>query len=258
MVRELSAYYLLGYTSTIGARDGKFHPIQVRVKRPGVEVRARKGYWAFTEDEVRRASAPPKAGPPAEMSNALEELAGVVEPSSRRGVSVWIGSARGRGGEGARHADLGGTARPVQDPIDKVARISVVATAGGGRSFSRAQWSRIRRPARVAGRVSFDAPAGLVRLRRPTENSSGQRIENEDLSYEVPDFTAAHPMISTPGVSSAHGPPRDHATASGDRTPLPTVTRQFSRTERLLVRFDAYGPGRHHAEADSAAAQPHG
>src|SRR6185503_17280830 len=78
MVRELSAYYLLGYTSSIAPRDGKFHPIQVRVKRPGLEVRARKGYWAFTEDEVRRASAPPKAGPPPDISNALEELAGVV------------------------------------------------------------------------------------------------------------------------------------------------------------------------------------
>ena len=47
MVRDASAYYLLGYTSTVAARDGKFHEIQVRVKRPNVEVRARKGYWAY-------------------------------------------------------------------------------------------------------------------------------------------------------------------------------------------------------------------
>ena len=33
MMRELSAYYLLGYTSTVAPRDGKFHQIQVRVKR---------------------------------------------------------------------------------------------------------------------------------------------------------------------------------------------------------------------------------
>ena len=43
MVQESSAYYLLGYTTTVAARDGKFHEIQVRVKRRDVEVRARKG-----------------------------------------------------------------------------------------------------------------------------------------------------------------------------------------------------------------------
>ena len=47
IVRDTSAYYLLGYNSTHTATDGKFHEIKVRVKRPGIQVRARKGYWAF-------------------------------------------------------------------------------------------------------------------------------------------------------------------------------------------------------------------
>lgn len=47
VVTDLSSYYLIGYYST-GKLDGKFHPISVRVKRPGVKVRARRGYMAAT------------------------------------------------------------------------------------------------------------------------------------------------------------------------------------------------------------------
>jgi len=243
MTRELSAYYLLGYTSTIGARDGKFHPIQVRVKRQGVEVRHRKGYWAFTEDEVRRASAPVKAGPPSEVTNALEELAAVVEPASHRGVSLWIGSTRGPSEKARVTLAWEAAASPGQDPIDKVARISLVATSGSGQEIFKGPVEPDPTAGRVAGRVSFEAPAGLVRLRFSTENAGGQRIENEDATYEVPDFTGAHPMIATPVVYRARTAREIiQLRASAENLPMPTITRQFSRTERLLVRFDAYGP----------------
>lgn len=59
---DLSSYYLLGYTSTNSKNDGRFRAITVRVKRPGVAVRARRGYLAMTEAEVKareEATAPP-------------------------------------------------------------------------------------------------------------------------------------------------------------------------------------------------------
>ncbi len=53
VVDDLSSYYLLGYYST-GKLDGKFHSISVRVKRPGVTVRARRGYQALREGDLAR------------------------------------------------------------------------------------------------------------------------------------------------------------------------------------------------------------
>lgn len=46
VVRDMSAYYLLGYSSTNNEKDGRFRRIQVRVKRDGLRVEARAGYFA--------------------------------------------------------------------------------------------------------------------------------------------------------------------------------------------------------------------
>jgi len=44
--RENSSYYVLGYYPPSDKRDGRFHKIEVKLKRPGLKVVARKGYAA--------------------------------------------------------------------------------------------------------------------------------------------------------------------------------------------------------------------
>jgi VWFA-related protein len=46
---ESRSYYLIGYHPTNAAADGRFRKIKVEVQRKGVEVRARKGYFAPLE-----------------------------------------------------------------------------------------------------------------------------------------------------------------------------------------------------------------
>ena len=46
VVADTSAYYVLGFSSTNPARDGRFRRIKVRVKRADVKLEYRSGYYA--------------------------------------------------------------------------------------------------------------------------------------------------------------------------------------------------------------------
>src|SRR4030095_13989084 len=68
IVSDLSSYYLFGYYSTNTKLDGRFRNITVRVNRPGVRVRARRGYRGRTADELISGAAGAAA---TEASNTL-------------------------------------------------------------------------------------------------------------------------------------------------------------------------------------------
>jgi VWFA-related protein len=65
---DLRNYYVLGYTSSNTKLDGHFREIDVKVKRPGVTVAARKGYFA-----VRNAGGGPINAWEAPALGALEQ-----------------------------------------------------------------------------------------------------------------------------------------------------------------------------------------
>ena len=89
IVRDASAYYLLGYSSVAAPTDGKFHDIKVRIKRQGVQVRARKGYWAVSPADIERmAKVATKPELPKPVQNALATLA---VPTRMRVIRTWIG-----------------------------------------------------------------------------------------------------------------------------------------------------------------------
>jgi VWFA-related protein len=93
MADDLSSYYLLGYYASNSRPDGRFRTITVRVKRPGVTVRARKGYRAPTAEEVstavRKAEAPAVPDGAAPIRAAIDRLQR-IRPNARLHVNAAV------------------------------------------------------------------------------------------------------------------------------------------------------------------------
>ena len=104
IVDDLSSYYLMGYYATNTKLDGRFRSITVRLKRPGVTVRARKGYRGYTEAEVARGTAA-STPPPTTAAPVTAALTPIVSFNARAQfrirASTWAHAASGGGTEGA-------------------------------------------------------------------------------------------------------------------------------------------------------------
>lgn len=53
VVEDQKGYYLLGYRPESATFDRRFHRISVRVKRPGLKVRTRTGFYGIRDEETR-------------------------------------------------------------------------------------------------------------------------------------------------------------------------------------------------------------
>jgi len=235
MLRDSSAYYLLGYTSTEAPRDGKFHPIRVTVKRKGVEVRSRSGYWAYSDEDVARAAKPSFTRPP-EVEKAFDAIA---DPPGGLIRSWWTSDRRA---DGRTSVTLVWEAlRPTAAGAPSV--VSVTANVPGGDLVYRGRAEREPDPTgRVAGRVTFPSPPGPLMLRLVAENATGDRLDGHEREVVVPDYTGADAVVTTPHLFRVRTA-RDIQQLKAVANPLPTTARQFTRTERLFVRFRVYLPG---------------
>ena len=238
IMRDSSGYYLIGYTSTRMPTDGKFHEIKVQVSRRGVNVRARKGYWALTKEDVARVSAPPKPEAPAAVTKALTSLA---EPPGGRPARFWIGTGRGDNGR----ARVTFVWEPGTSP-DPAARVQLTAIAPGGRPLFRGRVPNPDGPAPVAvepgGAVTFDVPPGQLQMRMMVENDRGEVLDSLVRELTVPDYTQVQVSLGTPLVYRGRTA-RDIQDIRTNPAAAPVVVREFSRAERLLLRIAGYAPG---------------
>jgi VWFA-related protein len=262
VTRDSSYYYLLGYTSQ-APNDGKFHQITVRTKRRDLNIRARRGFWAARpEDAIRVANPTPDVAKP--VQTALASIATSVQAGKY--VRTWIGSERGEGGNTRVTLVWEPLAFPPGDRREPAGRVSLLAaTAAGnvvfrGRAPERPVVAAVTTgslgpsaaasapPSTPPQRLTFDAPPGKVELRITVEGATGGTLDQEIRDIEVPDFTSPQVSLSTPRLYRARTLP-ELRTITADANAVPAAGRDFSRTERVLIRFSAYGPGTERPEA---------
>jgi len=90
-------------------------------------------------------------------------------------------------------------------------------------------------------RAVFDAPPGQIRTRMRIEDAVGQQLDLDVRSFSVRDFRNGV-AIGTPEILRARNAREFHA-IENDARAVPVASREFSRTERLLIRFRGYAPG---------------
>jgi VWFA-related protein len=253
---EARRYYLVGYTSTNAARDGKYRKIQVRLapgaggaERTGLEIRARRGYYAPKDGEPRR-------DPDAPVREALSSPFDLSGIPVRLAVYAFEEKAPGRyrcllvGDMDVRalgfHEEEGRSLASVDLAFTTVGR------DGGTTEHAQrvdmkllaATRQRLVRDGYVVAR-EVELPAGVHQARMVVRDVASGRVGS--VSHRI-DLPPAHAFrVSTPVVSDLLEPvPKG--------TPprvLPIARREFSAGRRVYLSLDVFG-----AERGDVTGQP--
>jgi VWFA-related protein len=219
---SLAGYYLLGYAPTNQRADGRFRDIQVRVKRPGVEVSARPGYFApSASDRAVITAASDAAGPvvDAGIAAALDALSRV-----REGGGLLVYAAR----------------RP--DAIEVIVELDAVEAASGRwkdggqvRVSARASGAE---PVVVLGRIEANARSARVSVPlRSIKSADATQAIAIDARLSGPEGPATGVEVRA-AVDGAVGEPLlFRATPSPRSVPRATADPRFARAERIHVEL---------------------
>lgn len=228
MVRDSSAYYLLGYKSP-APTDGKFHRIKVRMNKAGYEIRARSGYFAPTVGEMERGRAEAAAAEvPPDIERALGELS--INERSDHPVDYWIGMTRGD--HGLTHVSIAWFPRASATSGGEIA-LAIQAASRDGTSY----FSTDRTTSR---QLSFDVPVGELVLKMKALDARGDEIESDSKRITVPAFDGSKLAIGSPMILRTRTAREARAMAAGDDGQA-EARREFDRSDRLFIRFPVYG-----------------
>ena len=244
---ENGSYYLLGYQTTELRQDGKFRRLEVKVNRPGVEVRARTGYQSEKPDAAMKrkaelASRPLGAAlagilPKSDLPMQLTAVPFAVPGKKEAGVAVILGVRQPIRDTGARTIEKVDLVVRAFDTNGKPfgttnlrADVTIRADASGLAEYE------------VLSRI--DLKPGRYQLR--TAANVGSLGTAGSLYYDVvvPDFMDAPVSLSALVLSSSAAPivaPRD---ALKTLIPIvPTTKRTFRPSDQASAFIRVYQGG---------------
>ena len=248
---ENESYYLLGFEPANSAADGKLHRLEVKVNRPDVEVRTRRGYYA---PEPPKPSKNKQAMSP-ETEALGKAIAGLL-PSVGLPMRVATAPFAVPGNRLAAVTVVLG----VQQPVPPAAadgrvtettelQISAFTPEGVARGTQRHTAKVVLRAGadgdaryEVLGRI--DLSPGRYRLRLAATNSTSLKTGSVFADVVVPDYSnvafSATPVVlsATPGRASA---PKDLLASL--LPVVPTAEREFSPSDQVTALMRLYQSG---------------
>jgi VWFA-related protein len=255
IVEDNSAYYVLGYHAPDVKPDGKFHDVTVKVTRPGLQVRAKKGYYASKDTKV---TAP--VDPTVSLLNSPLPVSGL-------GLKMTLATMKGTA-PNVHVAVIVEFNGPdiVPDPANVPAGDKIDLTfatldlggkvvASGRKSMSLDVRPETRQSIAEHGMrlvTGFDVPPGRYQLRVAAHEGAGDKAGSVFWNLEVPDFTKSpitmgNLAISAP--SAVRTPTSDDSSTLKDILPgPPTASREFRLEDTLAVYTEVY---------DNEASKPH-
>ena len=217
---DLTSYYLLGYYSTNSKLDGRYRALKVRVKQPGVQVRARPGYRASTEAEVTAARSAADAPVPeaTRAINAAIDRLGRVRPDTRFLINAVAstGAKRSLWVAGELQPPAG---RP--DDFAQGATADIEATAGGASTTTRVTLRAGERTFLTT--MPLPTGSGELSIRARLVATAGGALPVSDM-LRLDTSLGMQPLLFRRGI------------ATGNRL-VPAADLRFSRTERVRLEL---------------------
>jgi VWFA-related protein len=252
--RETSTYYLLGYHSDSSRSPGRFRKIDVRVTRPGLKVRARRGYMA------PKATVKPRETPAAgRVSPALLEALKNPLPVGTLPVRVFAAPFKGeaRNGSVLLAVELSGPDLKFErrgDVFSDQIEISLAAVNYQGKlADSKLQVFNLSLKPDVHAITSrggirllerLNLPPARYQIRVGAHDSVGNGVGTVSYDIEIPDYSKTPFALS--GVILISSNSGNIMTLRPDPqlkdvlAAPPTAVRIFGRRETLTLAFQVY------------------
>ncbi len=256
IVEDNSSYYVLAYYPP-DARPGRLHKIDVRVTRPGLTVRARKGYV------TPKKAAPDKPSP--KDTRTPEIKAALDSPLPVSGLTMHVFAAPFKGTAPNASVLLGVELRGHDLRLEKNDQIQLsymaIDAKGKVQGGNTDVVSLTNLRPETKGRIEstglrllnrIDVPPGRYQLRVAAHDSAGGNVGSVQYDLDVPDFAKAPFSVSGVALTSitASQLPTAHPDEQtrGVLPAPPAAMRSFPQNDEVALFAEVY---------DNEAKTPH-
>ena len=257
---DLAAYYLLGYSSTNPARDGRFRRIQVRLNRTdvrGLRVEARPGYYAgrsFANTNARDreallddqlSAAVSSTDVPMVLGTGYFRQQGAGRPNDRGGDRFYVPIALAVPGFAVPVADkatevqldVKGEVRDEQGRVIGRLRETIRVPSGGAETLAGRQ---------VFYQSGVTLPPGRFVAKVVVRENTGGAIGSFEAPIVVPQMNGqtmkvSSVVMSTQVQKAAAGRSDNPLVRDGVQL-LPNLTRAVGRNQKVYFYYEVYDP----------------